>query len=59
MALNVMKSIILVLLGGVSTAVLTWGLITNDSGSNGVLLAVLGLLAYIVVWMIGLFAVAR
>ena len=59
MALNVVKSIILVLLGGVSAAVLTWGLITNDSDSNGVQFAVLGLLAYLAVWMIGLFAVAR
>ena len=59
MAVNVVKSIILILLGGVSVAVMTWGLITNDGDSNGVLFAVLGLLAYLATWMVGLYAVAQ
>lgn len=59
MALNVVKSIVLILLGGGSVAAMTWGLITNGSDSNGAQLAVLGLLAYLTAWVIGLYAVTR
>lgn len=59
MALNVVKSIVLILLGGGSVAAMTWGLITNGSDPNGAPLAVLGLLAYLAAWMISLYAVTR
>lgn len=59
MALNVVKSIILILLGGISVAAMTWGLITNGSDPNGIYFAVLGLITYLATWMIGLYAVAR
>ncbi len=59
MALNVVKSIVLILLGGGSVAAMTWGLITNGSEPNGAYLAVLGLIAYLAVWMIGLYTVTR
>ena len=49
MVLDILKSIILTLLGGASAAAMTWGLITKGSDPNGFNFAVLGLLAYLIV----------
>ncbi len=59
MAVNVVKSIILVALGGLSVATMTWGLTTLGSDPNGAAYAVFGLIAYLASWTIGLYAIAR
>ena len=42
-----------------AVAIMTWGLITNGAEPSGFAAAVLGLLAYLATWVIGLYAVAR
>lgn len=59
MAANLVKSIILVMLGGLSVATMTWGLTLIGSDPNGAMYAVLGLIAYLASWTIGLYAIAR
>mgnify|MGYP001814477990 FL=1 len=59
MAVNVVKSIVLTLLGGLSIALTTWGLIMIGSEPNAATYAILGLLAYLVSWSIALYAIAR
>ena len=59
MAGNVVKSIILIVLGGGSVATMTWGLTMIGSDPNGATYAVVGLIAYLMSWTIGLYAIAR
>ena len=59
MVANVVKSIFLVLLGGLSVATMTWGLSMIGSNSVAVSYAVFGLLAYLASWIIGLWLIAR
>lgn len=56
---HVVKALVLVLVAALAVAIMTWGLITNGADPNGLTAAVLGLLAYLATWAVGLFAVGR
>lgn len=56
---HVVKAVVLILVAAFAVAIMTWGLITNGAEPNGFAAAVLGLLAYLATWVIGLYAVAR
>ncbi len=55
MVLDLVKAAILPLAGAISVGVLTWGLITQASGASAMTMTVVGLLAYVVVWVGGLY----
>ena len=59
MVLEVLKSLILTLLGACSAAVMTWGLINTGNDPNGFSFAIFGLLAYVTAWVIALYAISR
>lgn len=56
---HVVKAVALILVAALAVAVMTWGLINNGAEPSGVTAAVVGLLAYLATWVIGLYAVAR
>ncbi len=51
---NFLKSVVITLLGFAAIGMTTWGLITKDVDPEGLTMAVAGLLAYLLVWGIGL-----
>ncbi len=59
MVLDVLKSIILTSLGGLSAAAMTWGLINTGNDPYGLSFAIFGLLAYVIAWMIALYSVSQ
>ena len=54
---NLLKAIVVPVLGFAAIGLTTWGLIAKDANPDGVTMAVGGLVAYLVVWIIGLFMI--
>ena len=52
-----LKAVVITLLGFTAIGVTTWGLLTKDIDPEGFMMAVVGLVAYLVVWMIALFLI--
>lgn len=53
---HLLKAVVITLLGVAAIGATTWGLITKDN-PEGVQMAVIGLVAYLVVWAAGLFLI--
>ncbi len=54
---NLLKAVVITLLGFSAIGLTTWGLLTKDVDPEGLTMAVAGLLAYLLVWVIGLFLI--
>jgi len=54
---NLLKAIVLSVLGFAAIGLMTWGLISKDVNPDGVTMAVGGLAAYLAVWIVGLFMI--
>jgi hypothetical protein len=52
---SLIKAVVITLLGFAAVGVTTWGLITKDVNPDGLTMTLLGLVAYLVVWIVGLF----
>ncbi|MGI9479487.1 MAG: hypothetical protein ACR2PI_22485 [Hyphomicrobiaceae bacterium] len=52
-----LKAVVITLLGFAAIGVTTWGLLTKDIDPEGFMMAVVGLVAYLVVWMVALFLI--
>ena len=51
---SLLKAAVITLLGLAAIGLTTWGLITKDANPDGVMMAVVGLVAYMGIWSIGL-----
>lgn len=51
---SLLKAVVITLLGFGAIGLTTWGLITKDANPDGVMMAVVGLVAYLIIWSIGL-----
>lgn len=54
---NFLKATVITLLGFAAVGLATWGLITKGATPDGATMAVGGLLAYALVWIIALFMI--
>jgi hypothetical protein len=54
---NILKAAVITILGFATVGVATWGLIAKDINADGITMAIAGLGAYVIVWIIGLFII--